>query len=107
VRLTPAKLYLLAHVQRIAVVKLFHTRRPPDAPTKQRILDASALIADVILKHLAPKEYGMHFLCEYDLQVTFFNVEIDDKLSLYTYYTVMVGLLSALLVDGKYRFISH
>ena len=41
-----------------AIVKLFFTRRTPDASTKQRILDTSALVAGVVAKHLSPKVYG-------------------------------------------------
>jgi len=42
----------------LAIVKLFFTRRTPDASTKQRILDTSTLVAGVIDKHLTPKVYG-------------------------------------------------
>ena len=42
----------------LAIVKLFFTRRTPDASTKQRILDTSALVAGVVDKHLSPKVYG-------------------------------------------------
>lgn len=28
---------------------------------------------------------------------------VDDNVSLFTYYTVMLGLASILLVDGRYR----
>lgn len=65
-----------------SIVKLFFTRRTPDASTKQRILDTSALVAGVVSKHLSPKVY-------------------DDDVSLFTYYTVMLGLASILLVDER------
>jgi E3 ubiquitin-protein ligase HUWE1 len=42
----------------VAIVKLFFTRRAPDAITKQRILDTSALVAGVVAQHLSPKVYG-------------------------------------------------
>ena len=43
----------------LAIVKLFFTRRTPDAGTRQRILDTSALVAGVVAKHLSPKDYGL------------------------------------------------
>ena len=55
--------FCLGHPQKVsrsvvAIVKLFFTRRTPDASTKQRILDTSALVAGVVDKHLSPKVYG-------------------------------------------------
>lgn len=83
----------------LAVVKLFQTRRTPDAATKQRILEASDLLAHVILKHLALKVSGMLFFY-FKHYITKLNILLDDQLSLFTYYTVMFGLLSVLLVEG-------
>ncbi|KAI0268805.1 hypothetical protein BC834DRAFT_923157 [Gloeopeniophorella convolvens] len=39
-----------------AIVKLFSTRRNPDAAQKQQILDSASSVADVLLKHLEPIE---------------------------------------------------
>ena len=55
--------FCLGHPQKVsrfvvAIVKLFFTRRTPDASTKHRILDTSALVAGVVDKHLSPKVYG-------------------------------------------------
>lgn len=82
----------------LAIVKLFFTRRAPDASTKQRILDTSALVAGVIDKHLSPKTYGSFgFLFISSDRI---DSHLDDNVSLFTYYTVMLGLASILLVDG-------
>ena len=82
----------------LAIVKLFFTRRAPDASTKQRILDTSALVAGVVDKHLSPKVYGSFDLLP--LLSARINRQPDDDVSLFTYYTVMLGLASILLVDG-------
>lgn len=81
-----------------AIVKLFFTRRTPDASTKQRILDTSTLVAGVVAKHLSPKVYGSfgHLVL-----LSLAKGNIDDDVSLLTYYTVMLGLASILLVDGQ------
>lgn len=42
----------------IAIVKLFSTRRNPDAAQKQQILDSASSVADVLLKHLEPMQTG-------------------------------------------------
>ena len=42
----------------IAIVKLFSTRRNPDAAQKQQILESASSVADVLLKHLEPMESG-------------------------------------------------
>ena len=41
-----------------AVVRLFQTRRNPDASHKQRIMEASSVVADVLLGHLALRSAG-------------------------------------------------
>jgi len=41
-----------------AIVKLFSTRRNPDAAQKQQILDSASSVADVLLKHLEPIRSG-------------------------------------------------
>ena len=95
--------FCLGHSQEIsqcvlAIVKLFFTRRTPDASTKQRILDTSALVAGVVDKHLSPKVYGSFgVLPALSARI---NCRPDDNVSLFTYYTVMLGLASILLVDG-------
>ena len=66
-----------------SVVRLFQTRRSPDQAQKQRILDAADVVADVAVKHLSSRE-------------------TDDKRNLFTYYTMMLGLVTILLIDGKH-----
>lgn len=41
-----------------AIVKLFSTRRNPDAAQKQQILESASSVADVLLKHLEPMDSG-------------------------------------------------
>jgi hypothetical protein len=41
-----------------AIVKLFSTRRNPDAAQKQQILDSASSVANVLLKHLEPIQSG-------------------------------------------------
>lgn len=65
-----------------AVVRLFQTRRNPDPTQRQRILDSADIVADVAVKHLSPRQ-------------------TEDKRNLFTYYTMMLGLVSILLIDGE------
>lgn len=51
---------------RSAIVKLFSTRRNPDAAQKQQILESASSVANVLLKHLDPMESGGYdhfFIC--------------------------------------------
>lgn len=84
----------------LAIVKLFFTRRTPDASTKQRILDTSALVAGVVANHLSPKAYGPSGT--FPVLPPGLTVSAEDDVSLFTYYTVMLGLASILLVDGQH-----
>ncbi|EKM54444.1 uncharacterized protein PHACADRAFT_174950 [Phanerochaete carnosa HHB-10118-sp] len=65
-----------------SVVRLFQTRRNPDQAQKQRILDAADVVADVAVKHLSARQ-------------------TDDKRNLFTYYTMMLGLVTILLIDER------
>ena len=49
---------VLSSVFPTAIVKLFSTRRNPDAAQKQQILESASTIANVLLKHLEPMESG-------------------------------------------------
>ena len=49
---------VLSLVFPIAIVKLFSTRRNPDATQKQQILESASTVANVLLKHLEPMESG-------------------------------------------------
>lgn len=49
---------VLSSVPPTAIVKLFSTRRNPDAAQKQQIFESASTIANVLLKHLEPMESG-------------------------------------------------
>ncbi|KAI0081201.1 hypothetical protein K474DRAFT_1768664 [Panus rudis PR-1116 ss-1] len=65
-----------------SIVRLFQLRRNPDAAHKQTIMDAAGVISDIILQHLRDRT-------------------CDDKLSLFSYYTVMLGMASVLLFEDR------
>ncbi|CAL1707508.1 unnamed protein product [Somion occarium] len=65
-----------------SIVRLFSMRRAPDSTQKQTIFDGANVVAEVILNHLAERES-------------------DDKLSLFAYYTVMLGLTSVFLFEDR------
>ncbi|KAL0569802.1 E3 ubiquitin-protein ligase tom1 [Marasmius crinis-equi] len=64
------------------MVKMFHSRRTPDPAQKKQMLESSAVVADIMMKHLSVKDLG-------------------DTSSLYTYYGVMLGLVTILLIDER------
>lgn len=44
------------------MVKMFHARRTPDAAQKKQMSESSAVVADIMLKHLSlksPSEYAV------------------------------------------------
>ena len=43
---------------RLAVVKLFSTRRTPDPPQRHQIVESAAVVAEVMLKHVEFNEFG-------------------------------------------------
>lgn len=65
-----------------AMVKMFHARRNPDAAQKKQMAESSKIVADIMLKHLSVE--GHH-----------------DTASLFTYYSVILGLLALLLYDDR------
>ncbi|KAF9268895.1 hypothetical protein L218DRAFT_977318 [Marasmius fiardii PR-910] len=65
-----------------AMVKMFHSRRTPDSAQKKQMLESSAVVADIMMKHLSLKDLG-------------------DTSSLHTYYGVMLGLVTVLLIDER------
>jgi hypothetical protein len=67
--------------------------------TKQRILDTSALVAGVIDKHLS-RRFTVRSAFSYCIN-SGYSDNVDDNVSLFTYYTVMLGLANILLVDGR------
>ncbi|KAJ4483401.1 hypothetical protein J3R30DRAFT_3834848 [Lentinula aciculospora] len=66
-----------------AMVKTFHSRRTPEQSQKKQIMESSVTVADILLKHLSSKS------------------DIEDKSTLYTYYGVMLGLVTVLLIDER------
>ncbi|KAI3618920.1 ubiquitin-protein ligase [Moniliophthora roreri] len=65
-----------------AMVKMFHSRRTLDSAQKKQMVESSAVVADIMMKHLALRDYG-------------------DKSGLHTYYGVMLGLVTVLLIDER------
>ncbi|KAF9012343.1 hypothetical protein BDQ17DRAFT_1232733 [Cyathus striatus] len=65
-----------------AMVKMFHARRNSDPAQKKQISESSLVVADIMLQHL--KIQGL-----------------NDIPSLYTYYSVILGLFTLLLVDER------
>ncbi|KAH9176780.1 hypothetical protein EDB89DRAFT_1939867, partial [Lactarius sanguifluus] len=68
-----------------SIVKLFSTRRNPDATQKQQILESASSVADVLLKHLEPME----------------SEDPMDSLSISSCYTSLLGLITTLMVDER------
>ncbi|KAI0305409.1 hypothetical protein B0F90DRAFT_1815046 [Multifurca ochricompacta] len=69
-----------------SIVKLFSTRRNPDAAQKQQILESASSVADVLLKHLEPMESAD---------------DPTDSLSISSCYTSLLGLITTLMVDER------
>ncbi|KAK1218494.1 E3 ubiquitin-protein ligase tom1 [Marasmius sp. AFHP31] len=65
-----------------AMVKMFHSRRTPDPAQKKQMFESSAVVADIMMKHLSVKDLG-------------------DTSSLHMYYGVMLGLVTILLIDER------
>ncbi|KAF8906522.1 hypothetical protein CPB84DRAFT_1675694 [Gymnopilus junonius] len=65
-----------------AMVKMFHARRNPDAVQKKQIVESSKIVADIMSKHLALKDF-------------------ENKAALYNYYSVIFALFSLLLIDER------
>ncbi|KAI9449410.1 hypothetical protein BJY52DRAFT_1215929 [Lactarius psammicola] len=68
-----------------SIVKLFSTRRNPDAAQKQQIIESASSVADVLLKHLEPME----------------SEDPTDSLSISSCYTSLLGLITTLMVDER------
>ncbi|TFK44714.1 hypothetical protein BDQ12DRAFT_730740 [Crucibulum laeve] len=65
-----------------AMVKMFHARRNPEPAQKKQISESSAIVAGIMLQHLNLETFG-------------------DISSVYTYYSVIFGLFTLLLVDER------
>ncbi|KAK0485978.1 hypothetical protein IW261DRAFT_1662959 [Armillaria novae-zelandiae] len=65
-----------------AMVKMFHARRTPDPAQKKQMAESSAVVADILLKHLSVENLG-------------------DKTSTFAYYAIILGLMTMLLVDER------
>lgn len=82
-----------------AVVRLFQTRRSSDVAQKQKIKEAAGILADVLVKHLERKPFSKpHVRMRYG---SVSDLQLDDKLSVFAYYTTMLNATSLLLADGK------
>jgi hypothetical protein len=82
-----------------AIVKMFYARRNPDSAQKKQIMESSSVIADIMLKHLRQElsgAYARYHCFRGDLLIDF----LADPVATYTYYTVMLGLITVLLVNG-------
>ncbi|KAJ3821015.1 hypothetical protein F5878DRAFT_550493 [Lentinula raphanica] len=66
-----------------AMVKTFHFRRTAEHSQKKQMMESSVTVADILLKHLSAKG------------------DIENKPLLYTYYGVMLGLVTVLLIDER------
>ena len=81
-------------------MKLFSTRRNPDAAQKQQILESASTIANVLLKHLEPMESGEYVRFFFFPKLS--SVEDGtESLSISSCYTSLLGLVTTLMVDGK------
>lgn len=47
------------------MVKMFHARRNPDAVQKKQIVESSKIVADIMLKHLNLKDFGMEAITSF------------------------------------------
>ncbi|KAJ3575128.1 hypothetical protein NP233_g1305 [Leucocoprinus birnbaumii] len=65
-----------------AIVKMFHARRSLEASQKKQIQESAKVVAKILLGHL---------------QIPHF----DDTSTLYTYYSVILGLFTLLFVDER------
>ncbi|KAF7315636.1 hypothetical protein MIND_00079100 [Mycena indigotica] len=65
-----------------AIVKMFHTRRNPDAGQKKQITESSSVIAEIMVNHLQLDG-------------------IAEGQSTLSYYAVMLGLFNLLLIDER------
>ena len=50
----------LSHIRLAAMVKMFHSRRTLDSAQKKQMVESSAIVADIMLKHLALRDLGMY-----------------------------------------------
>jgi len=83
----------------IAIAKMFYMRRTPDASQRKQIFDIADTVADVMLKHLTATISGKLLLTSSETTPNF--LQGGDKLSHYACQSVMLGLATLLLVDGK------
>jgi hypothetical protein len=82
-----------------AIVKMFYARRNPDTAQKKQIMESSSVIAEIMLKHLRQELSGAYARCRCfrgDFLIEF----LADPVATYTYYTMMLGLITVLLVNG-------
>ncbi|KAF7981836.1 hypothetical protein HWV62_31363 [Athelia sp. TMB] len=68
-----------------AIVKLFHARRNPDPVQRKQIMGSASNIAQVMLKHISEKSLDPG----------------SDVLTSSAYFSIMLGTITVLLVDGE------
>ncbi|EIW82911.1 hypothetical protein CONPUDRAFT_151972 [Coniophora puteana RWD-64-598 SS2] len=65
-----------------SIAKMFYARRNPDPVQKKQILNASSVVANIMVEHLRQEVPG-------------------NNIQRYDYYSVMLGLVTILLVDER------
>lgn len=83
----------------LAIIKMFHARRSPEAPQKGQIQESAKVVAKILLGHLQTPQFGKSLLSA-SFIFLLFSFFVDDTPSLYTYYSVIFGLYNLLFVDG-------
>jgi hypothetical protein len=79
---------------------MFYARRNPDLHQKKHIFETADAIALIMLQHLTVKGLGMIVSPCALLRFDFNLLKGTDILSRYAYYTLMLGLVTLLLIDG-------
>lgn len=78
-----------------SVVRTCHSRRNPDSTHKKLVLEASRLVADIMIQHLQLKDM-------IDIEKLRVAPATDETNSLlFTYYTITIGLFSIILTEDR------
>lgn len=83
----------------LAIVKLFYARNNPDAAEKKQVLSAADVIGGIMIKHL--KQDMMGGLDAY-YRMYYLTPSVGETSHGLDYFSVMLGLMTVLLVDGMY-----
>lgn len=79
---------------------LLHNRRIPTEDMKKQAAALSATLAEVMYKHLTEYTSGSSLASTPNVSSAT-NMTLGDSTFLYAYHTVMIGLITFLLFDGK------